>query len=53
MSGGVRQKWTKHLNVELIQISNLNSTKRTEGHLHRRLFGQMLRRIWALPTASG
>jgi hypothetical protein len=24
-----------------------------EGHLHRRLFGQMLRRIWALPTPSG
>ena len=24
-----------------------------EGHLHRRLFGQMLRRIWALPVATG
>ncbi len=24
-----------------------------EGHLHRRLFGQMLRRIWALPLPSG
>jgi hypothetical protein len=24
-----------------------------EGHLHRRLFGQMLRRIWALPVPSG
>jgi hypothetical protein len=24
-----------------------------EGHLHRRLFGQMLRRIWAVPTPSG
>ena len=24
-----------------------------EGHLHRRLFGQMLRRIWALPMPSG
>ena len=24
-----------------------------EGHLHRRLFGQMLGRIWALPTPSG
>src|ERR1700730_4493566 len=24
-----------------------------EGHLHRRQFGQMLRRIWALPTPSG
>jgi hypothetical protein len=25
----------------------------TEGHVHRRLFGQMLRRIWALPMLSG
>ena len=24
-----------------------------EGHLHRRLFGQMLQRIWALPAPSG
>jgi hypothetical protein len=24
-----------------------------ERHLHRRLFGQMLRRIWALPVPSG
>ncbi len=24
-----------------------------EGHLHRLLFGQMLRRIYALPVASG
>ncbi len=24
-----------------------------DGHLHRRLFGQMLRRIWALPVPSG
>jgi hypothetical protein len=24
-----------------------------EGHLHRRLFGQMLRRIWALPVQNG
>ena len=24
-----------------------------EGHLHRRPFGQMLRRIWALPVPSG
>jgi hypothetical protein len=24
-----------------------------EGHLHRRLFGQMLRRIWALPVPGG
>jgi hypothetical protein len=24
-----------------------------EGHLHRRLFGEMLRRIWALPMPSG
>jgi hypothetical protein len=24
-----------------------------EGHLHRRLFGQMLRRIYALPVPSG
>ncbi len=24
-----------------------------EGHLHRRLFGQMLRRIWALPAPAG
>ncbi len=24
-----------------------------EGHLHRRLFGQMLRRIWALPVPNG
>jgi len=24
-----------------------------EGHLHRRLFGQMLRRIWALPLPNG
>jgi hypothetical protein len=24
-----------------------------EWHLHRRLFGQMLRRIWALPVPSG
>jgi hypothetical protein len=24
-----------------------------EGHLHRRLFGQMLQRIWALPVPSG
>src|ERR1700676_2706851 len=24
-----------------------------EGHLHRQLFGQMLRRIWALPVPSG
>ena len=24
-----------------------------EGHLHRRLFGQMLRRIWALPVPRG
>jgi hypothetical protein len=24
-----------------------------EGHLHRRLFGQMLRRIYALPLPSG
>jgi len=24
-----------------------------EGYLHRRLFDQMLRRIWALPMASG
>jgi hypothetical protein len=23
-----------------------------EGHLHRRLFGQMLRRIWVLPMPS-
>src|SRR5258708_39782025 len=26
---------------------------RAEGHLHRRLVGQMLRRIWALPMPSG
>jgi hypothetical protein len=26
---------------------------RAEGHLRRRLFGQMLRRIWALPMPSG
>jgi hypothetical protein len=24
-----------------------------EGHLHRRLFGQMLQRIWALPVPNG
>ncbi len=24
-----------------------------EGHLHRRLFGEMLWRIWALPVPSG
>ena len=24
-----------------------------EGHLHRRLFGQMLRRIWMLPVPAG
>jgi Transposase DDE domain group 1 len=24
-----------------------------EGHLHRRLFGGMLQRIWTLPTPSG
>src|SRR5258707_14759641 len=24
-----------------------------EGHLHRRLFGQILRRIWALPVPAG
>jgi len=24
-----------------------------EGHLHWRLFGQMLRRIWSLPVRSG
>ena len=24
-----------------------------EGHLHRRLFGQMLQRIWAPPVPSG
>ena len=24
-----------------------------EGHLGRRLFGEMLRRIWALPLPSG
>jgi hypothetical protein len=24
-----------------------------EGHLHRRLFGQMVRRIWALPVPAG
>ena len=24
-----------------------------EGHLHRRLFGQMLRRIWALTVPNG
>jgi len=24
-----------------------------EGHLHRRLFGDMLRRIWALPVLAG
>jgi hypothetical protein len=24
-----------------------------EGHMHRRLFGQMLRRIWALPVPNG
>ena len=24
-----------------------------EGHLHRRLFGDMLRRIWALPVPDG
>ena len=24
-----------------------------EGHLHRRLFGEMLRRIWALPVPNG
>jgi hypothetical protein len=24
-----------------------------EGHLHRRLFGQMLRRIWAPPVPNG
>jgi hypothetical protein len=24
-----------------------------EGHPHRRLFGQMLRRIWALPVPNG
>jgi len=24
-----------------------------QGHLHRRLFGQMLRRIWALPLPNG
>jgi hypothetical protein len=24
-----------------------------EGHLHRRLFGDMLRRIWALPVPAG
>ena len=24
-----------------------------EGRLHRRLFGQMLRRIWALPVPNG
>ena len=24
-----------------------------EGHLNRRLFGSMLRRIWALPLPSG
>jgi hypothetical protein len=23
-----------------------------EGHLHRRLFGQVLRRIWALPVPA-
>ena len=24
-----------------------------EGHLHRRLFGRMLRRIWVLPVPAG
>jgi hypothetical protein len=24
-----------------------------QGHLHQRLFGQMLRLIWALPMPSG
>ena len=25
----------------------------TEGHLHRRLFSDMLRRLWALPLPAG
>jgi hypothetical protein len=33
--------------------SLLNLVLLAEGHLHRRLFGQMLRRIWALPVPSG
>ena len=27
--------------------------KRTLRHLNRRLFGEMLRRIWALPVPAG
>jgi hypothetical protein len=37
----------------LVKYARYNWLLPAEGHLHRRLFGQMLRRIWALPVPSG
>ncbi len=34
-------------------MSTLRTRGLAEGHRHRRLFGQMLRRSWALPVPSG
>ena len=34
-------------------MRTLRTRELAEGHRHRRLFGQMLRQIWALPVSSG
>jgi hypothetical protein len=35
------------------QASQVLPVVLADGHLHRRLFGEMLRRIWALPVPNG
>jgi hypothetical protein len=39
--------------VRLVKHARYYWPSLAEGHLHRHLFGQMLRRIWALPVPSG
>ena len=40
-------------NARLVKHARYYWLLLAEGHLNRRLFGEMLRRIWALPVPAG
>jgi len=47
------RQWLVNTGGRLIKHAKYSCFLLAEGHLHWRLFGQMLRRIWSLPVRSG
>jgi Transposase DDE domain group 1 len=47
------QQWLVKTGGRLIKHARYYWLLLAEGHLHQRLFGQILRRIWALPVPAG